>query len=50
MQMKILIMTPISRTINFIKQTQQFEPALYWANEIYICNLMLRNRSTTSTC
>ena len=28
MQIKILI-TPISRTINFIKQTERFEPALY---------------------
>ena len=31
-------------TINFIKQTQQYEQALYWANEIRICNLTLWNR------
>ena len=49
MQIKILI-TPISRTINFIKQTERFEPALYWANEIRICDLTLWNRSRTSSC
>ena len=49
MQIKILI-TPISRTINFIKQTERFELALYWANEIRICDLTLWNRSRTSSC
>ena len=29
MQIKTLIITPISRTINFIKKTQRFEQALY---------------------
>ena len=38
MQIKVLIMAPISRTINFIKQTQRFEPALYSTNEIYNCD------------
>ena len=38
MQTKILIMTPISRIINFMEQTQRFEPALYQANESDICN------------
>ena len=39
MSIKILVMTPISRTINFVKQTKRLEPALYWANEIRICYL-----------
>ena len=45
MQIKILIMTPITRTINFIKQAQQFELALSQANESNIydpcCDLIL---------
>ena len=38
MQIKILIMTPVTRTINFIKQAQRFELALYQANESDICD------------
>ena len=37
-------------TINFIKNTQRFEQALYWANEIRICDLTLWNRSRISIC
>ena len=46
MQIKTLIITPISRTINFIKKTQRFEQALYWANKIHICDLTSWNRSS----
>ena len=31
----------LKATINFIKQNQQFEQTLYWANEICICELKL---------
>ena len=31
-------MTPVTRTINFIKQAQRFELALYQANESDICD------------
>ena len=36
-----LAMTQILRNINFIKQTQRFEPALYGANKICIYCLTL---------
>ena len=54
MEIKILIMTPITRTINFIKQAQRFELALSQANDSDICDsccdLILWNRSRTSFC
>ena len=36
--------------ISFIKKTQRFEDALYWANEIRICDLTLWNRSRIFSC
>ena len=44
MEIKLLIMTHfkiITTTINFIKQTQRFQQALYRANKNRICNLTL---------